>query len=53
MSDGLPSHPRTRLSIALTFWMNGILTFSPAEVTGSPTGLPNWVMITCSTSLTV
>ena len=29
------------------------LRFSPADVTGSPTGLPNWVMIICSTSFTV
>jgi hypothetical protein len=33
--------------------MKGVLTFSPAEVTGAPTGLPNWVTMTCSTSLTV
>jgi hypothetical protein len=25
MSDGLPSHSSTRLSIVLTFWMKGIL----------------------------
>jgi hypothetical protein len=31
----------------------GAFILSPAVVTGSPTGLPNWVMITCSTSLTV
>jgi hypothetical protein len=49
----MPSHSSTRLSIGLTSWMKGSLIFRPAVVTGSPTGLPNWVMITCSTSLTV
>ena len=28
-------------------------SFRPAEVTGAPTGFPNWVTITCSTSFTV
>jgi hypothetical protein len=40
------------LSIVLTFWMKGI-GLQAGGRHGSPTGLPNWVMITCSTSLTV
>src|ERR1700745_3145938 len=52
MSDGLPSHSRTRLSIRLTSWMKGTLNFRPADVTGSPTRPPDWVMIACSTLLT-
>jgi hypothetical protein len=42
-----------RLSIGFTSWMKGSLIFSPAVVSGSPTGLPNCVIITCSISLTV
>jgi hypothetical protein len=42
-----------RLSMELTSWMKGTFILSPAVVTGSPTGLPNCVMITCSISFTV
>jgi hypothetical protein len=52
MSVGLPSHSRMRLSMRLTSWMKGTLSLRPAVVTAAPTGLPNWVMITCSISLT-
>jgi hypothetical protein len=37
----------------LTVWTKGSLSLRPGVVTGAPTGLPNWVMIACSTSLTV
>jgi hypothetical protein len=33
--------------------MNGSFNLRPDVVTGAPTGLPNWVMIACSTSLIV
>jgi hypothetical protein len=35
------------------FDRKGTQTFRPADITGSPTGLPNWVMIIFSTSITV
>ena len=37
----------------VTSCTKGTLNFRPAVVTGSPTGLPNWVIIICSTSFTV
>jgi hypothetical protein len=33
--------------------MNGTLILRPGVVIGSPTGLPNWVMMTCWVSLTM
>jgi len=54
-----PSQARMRFSMRLTSWTNGFLKCRPASLCsgsaliGSPTGLPNSVMKTCSVSSTV
>jgi len=50
---GTPVQRMTRFSRRFTSWMNGSLRWRPALVTAGPTGFPNWVMMTCSVSLTV
>ena len=50
---GSPSHSMNRFSNLWTVWVNGILSLSPGVMIGLPTGLPNWVTMTCSVSETV